>query len=187
MARVTVEDCLEKVPNRFALTILASRRARMLLEGRGKPMVDCDNKDAVTALREIGDGAVRYIESVDQVMHEFIDEQRQKLRASSSEGSYLDAAAFGLMDAEEGEETGSDVEELTADLEQLAVKPKKEKATEDEDEPEAEEEEVAAEEESEIESAAIDDESLGDIDADLGDEELGDLGGEETEDEPEEE
>ncbi len=188
MARVTVEDCLEKIPNRFALTILASRRARMLLEGRGKAMVECDNKDAVTALREIGSGSVRYIEQVDDVMRDFIDEQRVKLRASSTEASYLDAAAFGLMDAEEGEETGSDVEELTADLERLAVKPKKEKTDEDEDEPEVEEDEETAtdDEEGEIESATIDDESLGDIDADLGDEELGDLGGEEAEEEAEE-
>jgi DNA-directed RNA polymerase omega subunit len=39
MARVTVEDCLEKIPNRFALTILAARRARALLENRGTPLI----------------------------------------------------------------------------------------------------------------------------------------------------
>ncbi len=49
MARVTVEDCLEKVGNRFALVILAAERARMLSK-RSQPLVVCDNKPAVTAL-----------------------------------------------------------------------------------------------------------------------------------------
>ena len=53
MARVTVEDCLDKVPNRFALVILAAERARQLSRG-ATPGVDCDNKPAVTALRECG-------------------------------------------------------------------------------------------------------------------------------------
>jgi len=57
MARVTVEDCLEKVPNRFALVILASDRARQLARG-GRALLECDNKPAVTALREIADEMV---------------------------------------------------------------------------------------------------------------------------------
>ena len=63
MARVTVEDCLEKVDNRFALVILASERARQLARG-AKPLVECDNKPAVTALREIADGEVHYLGDV---------------------------------------------------------------------------------------------------------------------------
>ena len=59
MARVTVEDCLDKVPNRFALVVLAAERARQLSRG-ASPGVDCDNKPAVTALREIADGKVRF-------------------------------------------------------------------------------------------------------------------------------
>ena len=51
MARVTVEDCLEKIDNRFALVILAAQRARQLLKG-ATPTVDAaKNKAAVTALR----------------------------------------------------------------------------------------------------------------------------------------
>ncbi|MFC6197437.1 DNA-directed RNA polymerase subunit omega [Ponticaulis profundi] len=58
MARVTVEDCLDKVDNRFQLVILAAHRARMIREG--SPMgVDRDNdKDPVVALREIAEEAV---------------------------------------------------------------------------------------------------------------------------------
>lgn len=52
MARVTVEDCLEEVPNRFALVLLASRRVRQLIRGSRK-LVASKNKEVVTALREI--------------------------------------------------------------------------------------------------------------------------------------
>lgn len=57
MARITVEDCLEKVPNRFELVLVAARRAKQLLKG-ARPLVDSDNKEVVTALREIGAGKV---------------------------------------------------------------------------------------------------------------------------------
>ena len=52
MARITVEDCLERVPNRFELVLLAARRAKQLLKG-ARPLVDSDNKEVVTSLREI--------------------------------------------------------------------------------------------------------------------------------------
>ncbi len=52
MARVTVEDCLKNVENRFALVHLAARRVRQLIKG-SEQLVDSDNKEVVTALREI--------------------------------------------------------------------------------------------------------------------------------------
>lgn len=75
MARVTVEDCLERVPNRFALVVLASERARMIARGAGA-LVECDNKPAVTALREIAKDLVRFREDVTDTVKEFIDERR---------------------------------------------------------------------------------------------------------------
>ncbi|MET0545464.1 MAG: DNA-directed RNA polymerase subunit omega [Caulobacterales bacterium] len=58
MARVTVEDCIEKVPNRFALVLLAAHRAREISAG-GELAIDRDNdKDPVVALREIAENAV---------------------------------------------------------------------------------------------------------------------------------
>jgi DNA-directed RNA polymerase subunit omega len=57
MARITVEDCLEKVPNRFELVLLGARRAKQLLKG-ARPLVESDNKEVVTALREIADTQV---------------------------------------------------------------------------------------------------------------------------------
>lgn len=75
MARVTVEDCLEKVPNRFALVILASERARQISRG-AQALVECDNKPAVTSLREIARGDVRWIEDVRETVEAFIEERR---------------------------------------------------------------------------------------------------------------
>lgn len=77
MARVTVEDCLEKVNNRFALTILGAERARQLAKG-APALVACDNKAAVTALREIAEGKVRFVEDVQASVHEYLDETRQR-------------------------------------------------------------------------------------------------------------
>ncbi len=75
MARVTVEDCLEQENNRFALVILASERARQIAKG-ADALVECDNKPAVTALREIADGRVRFLEDVRNVVDEYIEERR---------------------------------------------------------------------------------------------------------------
>ena len=58
MARVTVEDCLEKVTSRFELVVLTSKRAKQLLKG-AKPLIATDNLEIVTALREIAAGKVR--------------------------------------------------------------------------------------------------------------------------------
>lgn len=62
MARITVEDCLKKVPSRFALVHLASQRGRSLMKG-APSLVKTDNKSVVTALREIAAGAVAVAES----------------------------------------------------------------------------------------------------------------------------
>ncbi|NYT64861.1 DNA-directed RNA polymerase subunit omega [Alcaligenaceae bacterium] len=55
MARITVEDCLDKIPNRFNLTLAATYRARELAQGHEARM-DSKNKPTVTALREIASG-----------------------------------------------------------------------------------------------------------------------------------
>jgi DNA-directed RNA polymerase subunit omega len=59
MARVTVEDCLEAVDNRFELVMLASKRARQIATGGKEPLVQEESdKPTVIALREIADGHV---------------------------------------------------------------------------------------------------------------------------------
>ena len=79
MARVTVEDCLERIPNRFAMALLASKRARALLQG-AEPTVDTDNKPCVTALREIAEGTVHWDLPVEDILAGNIPEAKKKSR-----------------------------------------------------------------------------------------------------------
>ena len=76
MARVTVEDCLATENNRFALVILAAERARQLSKG-ARALVECNNKPAVTALREIAAGKVHFVERVRGVVEEFLEERKE--------------------------------------------------------------------------------------------------------------
>ena len=75
MARVTTEDCLEKIGNHFALVLLASQRARQLNSGSA-PLVVCTNRAAVTSLREIAVGRVSSNQSVETALREHLNDQR---------------------------------------------------------------------------------------------------------------
>ena len=57
MARITVDDCIDLIPNRFELTLAATYRARQLAQG-SQPMVESKDKPVVTARREIAAGKV---------------------------------------------------------------------------------------------------------------------------------
>lgn len=65
MARVTVEDCLEKVPNRFALVLMVTKRAKQLLKGAEATVAFKNNKYIVTSLREVAAGNVGYENHID--------------------------------------------------------------------------------------------------------------------------
>jgi DNA-directed RNA polymerase subunit omega len=89
MARVTVEDCVDKVSNRFDLILLAAQRARMIREG--SPItVDRDNdKDPVVSLREIAD------ESIDlKVVKESLVADLQEVRPGEEEEREADSIAL---------------------------------------------------------------------------------------------
>ncbi|MDB5988628.1 MAG: DNA-directed polymerase subunit omega [Herbaspirillum sp.] len=58
MARITIEDCIKKIPNRFQLTLCATYRARQLLQGHTKKVDAANDKATVTALREIAAGKI---------------------------------------------------------------------------------------------------------------------------------
>lgn len=58
MARITVEDCLKQVNNRFALVKMSVKRTKQLLKG-AQPLVKADNKEIILSLREIAEGKVR--------------------------------------------------------------------------------------------------------------------------------
>ncbi len=72
MARVTVEDCLERVPSRFALVIVAAKRTRQLIKGSDK-RVRSKNREAVTSLREIAAGAVNVKQNVQELIEQTVE------------------------------------------------------------------------------------------------------------------
>ncbi len=87
MARVTVEDCLDNVENRFELVMLASRRARQMRRFGVDPMVPEENdKATVIALREIAEGLIS---------HEMLDAQE-----ASTEDEELEVS-FGIGDGQD--------------------------------------------------------------------------------------
>lgn len=85
MARVTVEDCLDREDNRFALVVLASARTRQLMKG-ADPLVKSKNKPAVTSLREIAAGKVHFHRHTGEVVMEWI-RQTQALQAAQAAAS----------------------------------------------------------------------------------------------------
>ena len=74
MARITVEDCLEKIDNRFQLVLVATKRARQLAMG-ASPMVEEENdKPTVIALREIAEGKIDAA-SLNEMVEETLEEE----------------------------------------------------------------------------------------------------------------
>ena len=71
MARVTVEDCLEREDNRFALVVLASRRARQIMKG-SVPLIRCGNRPNVASLREIAAGRVHFDRPSSEAIEDWI-------------------------------------------------------------------------------------------------------------------
>lgn len=101
MARVTVEDCVTKVPNRFELVLLAGERAKELSMG-AQPTLDRDNdKNTVIALREIEEGTV----PVEVIKDNFISGLQKNVRHTEKEEDEADILA---VDAELAGELGED-------------------------------------------------------------------------------
>ena len=95
MARITVEDCLEKVPGRFRLIHLTVERVKQLRKG-ARPLIECDNREIVTALREIAAGKVTF-----ENLKELTLENFQEL-----EGKGEEFVVSGLLeDKESGKES----------------------------------------------------------------------------------
>jgi DNA-directed RNA polymerase subunit omega len=89
MARVTVEDCVVRVPNRFELVLLASQRARNIAGG-GKITVDRDNdKNPVVALREIADATIPF----DDLRNELVQGLQKHVEPDEPEEEEIDVLA----------------------------------------------------------------------------------------------
>src|SRR5882724_8524561 len=69
MARVTVEDCVDKIPNRFELVLIAANRARALAKGSAISVERDNDKDAVVALREIADKTISPDDMRERLIH----------------------------------------------------------------------------------------------------------------------
>lgn len=86
MARVTVEDCIKKVPSRFELVLIAAKRARQIVAG-APVTIDADDKYPITALREIALGTVKVEDLHDSIVQSYrkaplIDQEEQDLLGS---------------------------------------------------------------------------------------------------------
>ncbi len=99
MARVTVEDCLENVDNRFELVLVASKRARQLAMGK-EPLLEAENdKPTVIALREIAEGLVgpeildEAPEVQEEVVLEEVSEEENILVSTEGGSDGIDVAA----------------------------------------------------------------------------------------------
>ena len=92
MARVTIEDCLDKISNRFTLVILVAKRLRQLLKG-DQPLVSADNKQVVIALREVAAGKLSSNLSKDEMADKL--ENVLKRNFHSKENEILDVNKDG--------------------------------------------------------------------------------------------
>lgn len=115
MARITVEDCLENVDNRFELVMVSSKRARQLQTGGKDPLVPVDNdKPTVVALREIAEGHIDA--SILLPKSPSVELQEMEIEAATEEGA--EEAAEGAVEAaaekvakEEGAEQSPEAQE----------------------------------------------------------------------------
>ena len=99
MARITVEDCVDKIPSRFELVIVASQRARELHSGE-TPTIDKDNdKNTVIALREIADITIPI-----EKMKENVIEGFQKVTISDEEDENLEIESLEEKNDAQNEE-----------------------------------------------------------------------------------
>ena len=143
MARVTVEDCVVKIPNRFELVLLAAQRAREITSGAPLSVDRDDDKNPVVALREIADDTIE----LDHLQDSLIRGMQKHIEMDEpEEAPELEQTLFGIADPtgpviseketdeeavdEELEEDLLDVEDEAADIEEEA-----ETDTEPEEEP----------------------------------------------------
>ena len=83
MARVTVEDCIDKLPNRFELVLLSAHRARMIAQGAPLTVDRDKDKNPVVALREIADEAI----DKDDLQENYIHSMQKQVEVDEPEAS----------------------------------------------------------------------------------------------------
>jgi DNA-directed RNA polymerase subunit omega len=134
MARVTVEDCITKVPNRFDLVLMASQRVHEISTGAPLTVEKDNDKNSVIALREIAEGTVSINSLQEGLIQSFQahveedEEEKMAVEALSEENSWLTGQESGNLSEEIKEdvltvmddlETGEQNEEVSSDAEIL--------------------------------------------------------------------
>ncbi len=105
MARVTVEDCVDKVPNRFELVLIASHRARLISNGEEITVERDNDKNPVVALREIADETI----SPEDVKEELIHSMQKNVEVDEPEPEVTPALTSDLRGPTIGQDSqGSD-------------------------------------------------------------------------------
>src|SRR5271168_4296690 len=117
MARVTVEDCVVKVPNRFELVLVAAQRAREITAGAVLTLDRDDDKNPVVALREIADDTVQVERLQDSLIrgmqkHVEIDEPEETIE--------LESNLFGVAEALDVAGLGEEIDEEPSEQDELA-------------------------------------------------------------------
>ena len=106
MARITVEDCLQKVNNRFSLIHMASKRVRQLRKGT-EPSITSKNRDIVIALREIAAGNITEAEIIheENMVDDTLDILAEELNEEQSEASLEEEQNADPPEEKQREET----------------------------------------------------------------------------------
>lgn len=123
MARVTVEDCVQRVPNRFELVLLAAQRARNLSRGEELTVDRDDDKNPVVALREIAEETVE-LPKLEQDLIKSLSRAPEPEPADEEVLDLIptDQNIFGLQDVSADEETAAmPIEELSPDDLEAAI------------------------------------------------------------------
>jgi len=89
MARITIEDCLKKVNNRFALIHMVSKRVRQLRKG-DEPTISSKNRDIVISLREIAAGKIRGVKTTNSRPREMNAENNEKISEDTGHSKIAD-------------------------------------------------------------------------------------------------
>lgn len=122
MARVTVEDCVEKIPNRFELVLLAAQRARNLARGEELHVERDDDKNPVVALREIADEKVNYA-ALEQDLIKSLSRAPEPEPADEEVLDLIptDQNIFGLQDVSAEEEAANQLADLSPEDLEAAI------------------------------------------------------------------
>jgi len=97
MARVTVEDCIQKLPNRFELVLMSAHRARMISQGAPLTLDRDNDKNPVVALREIGDSTI----DVEDLREDYVHSMQKHVEVDEPEDS---AVPMLTSDSEAGQQ-----------------------------------------------------------------------------------